>query len=70
MGFPVSDTTVPVILISLYALLTVAAILQAWWAWNCGPAAEARGKVFLAAFLAALPLMAWLSVQALMRAWP
>ena len=68
-GIPASDKTLPVVLAGLYAMLVVIAAVALWRAWGVKSSDEVRLGIFRLALLTALPLIAWLSSQSLVRAW-
>ena len=69
-GVPVSGTTVLWVLGGLYVLLILAAAFQAWRRLTQQRPNEARSAGLRLALLIALPSIAWLSVNAMQRAWP
>ncbi|MDX8448470.1 hypothetical protein [Mesorhizobium captivum] len=70
VGIPVTGTQLLLIAASLYVLLALAAAFQAWRRVRQGDMDRARSAVTRLALLVALPLSAWLSLDAMQRAWP
>ncbi|RWD64647.1 MAG: hypothetical protein E5V89_23840 [Mesorhizobium sp.] len=69
-GMPVSGTAVLWALGGLYAVLVLAAAVQIWRRLQRQEADQARLAGLRLALLVALPLIAWLSVNAMQNAWP
>ncbi|WP_168247554.1 MULTISPECIES: hypothetical protein [unclassified Mesorhizobium] len=69
-GMPVSGTAVLWALGGLYAVLILAAAVQIWRRLQHQEADQARLAGLRLALLVALPLTAWLSVNAMQNAWP
>ena len=69
-GMPVSGTTALWTLGGLYGLLILLAAFQTWRRVQRGDMDEARASGLRMALLVALPLIAWLSVNAMKDAWP
>jgi hypothetical protein len=58
------------VLAALYGLATLALFLKAWRMWRQGDFAETRLFGFKGILFAMLPVIALLSSQALVKAWP
>lgn len=69
-GLPSSPTAILCALAALYGLGVLVALNRARLHKAAGHADGARTEAARGLFLAALPLVAWLSSQALTRAWP
>jgi hypothetical protein len=55
---------------SLYAVFVLAAAVQAWLRLRRGDMDGSRSAALRMALLLALPLIAWLSLNAMRRSWP
>ncbi|WP_095201060.1 hypothetical protein [Mesorhizobium carmichaelinearum] len=69
-GIPVTGEQLLWALAGLYALLPLGAAVQAWLRLRRGDFDRARSAALRLALLLALPLIAWLSVNSMQRAWP
>lgn len=69
-GIPLDDKDVATFLIMLYVLMVIGLVYAAWRAWASGAGDRARLFGAKAMLFGALPLMGWLSLQALVDAWP
>lgn len=69
-GIPVTGKQLFWTLAGLYALLVLGAAMRAWLLLRRHDLNAARLAGLRLALLLALPLMAWLSTNAMMRAWP
>lgn len=69
-GVPLTGMQLIWALAGLYALFALVAALQTWRRLRRGEMNEARTAGLRLALLLALPLMAWLSTNAMVRAWP
>lgn len=69
-GLPLNDKDVAVILILLYVAMVLGLAYVAWQAWDRSDMDRARLYVVKATLFTALPVMGWLSIQALADAWP
>ena len=69
-GFEIAFEQVVVVLPTLYGVAVLAAVYQIRQPYAAGDERTTRSLTFRALVLAVLPLVAWLSSQALMRAWP
>jgi hypothetical protein len=70
IGIAASYKDVAMALIAAYVLLALVAAWRAWRSWSRDGAETARLLTLHALILAFLPAIAWLSSQALVRAWP
>ncbi|HEY8566212.1 MAG TPA: hypothetical protein VIL65_11975 [Beijerinckiaceae bacterium] len=70
VGRPIALTSIVVALIALYGMAVLFAAQRAWSLQRSGDLAAARLVTAKVALFAALPLVAWLSSQALKQAWP
>jgi hypothetical protein len=70
IGLAITDKQFIYVLVALYGLATLAIFLKAWLTWRRGDVSETRLFVFQGIVFAALPLMAFLSSQALVKSWP
>jgi len=70
LGFAASPAQIIVALAALYGLGVLVAARRAWRLSAIGNPPAARLEGLRAIFLTSLPLIAWLSSQALVRAWP
>ncbi|QGP79499.1 hypothetical protein [Sphingobium sp. CAP-1] len=70
LGIPVDDKMMGVLLLLLYAAMTMGLAYAAWRARERGDADRARLHGAKAILFGTLPIMGWLSVQALADAWP
>lgn len=70
VGMPITPKGVALILIAIYGLMFVAALSKALRAGTITTNSETRLAWFRVALLGALPMIGWLSSQALVRAWP
>ena len=68
-GYAASFENVMVVLGALYVLIVVVMGARAWNAWRSGKNEVARLLAAKATLFAALPLMAYLSMNAMSRAW-
>ncbi|CAN7667387.1 hypothetical protein [Mesorhizobium sp. LjNodule214] len=69
-GVPVTGVQIVWALAGLYALFALVAAMQTWRRLRRADLGEARSAGLRLALLLALPLMAWLSTNAMVRAWP
>ena len=69
-GIPVTGEQRLRALAGLYALLPLGAAVQAWPRLRRNDFDRARSAALRLALLLALPLIAWLSVNSMQRAWP
>lgn len=69
VGLTVALEHVAVALVTLYGAAVLVAVHQIWRPFTAGDSRTARLLTLRAVFLAALPLVVWLSSQALVRAW-
>jgi hypothetical protein len=69
-GVRVTEKELVWMLIGLYALLVLAASFQTWRQFRRRDLNEARTAGLRTVLLLALPLMGWLSTNAMVHAWP
>lgn len=68
-GWPVELRHIIAVALALYGLGVAVLIRRAWHAWRSDTPETARLATLRATFMAVLPLMAWLSSEALVKAW-